>query len=221
MRYLLFVLFALALTGCAGVSRHNPIQADHTVTPTASIEQAATVAPETAVGPIVAEASSPPPPLPVVMPFTEADVRCLAEAMYYEARGEGDKGMAAVGYVVTNRKDIPKTFAPTICGVVYQGNRDKRGHLKLHQCQFGWACDGHKHPIVDRNQYEHCQDLAKLVLLKMAPNPVGRATHFHATSERVSRSQARSYATIVRIGHQVYYRPKGDQFVLAVVATSS
>lgn len=210
MRVFIYLLLALSLTGCATLVTH-PIQGSATPSPATSI-----AAPE----PVVQLAMQSPPPLPVAVPFTNADVRCLADAMYYEARGEGDRGMAAVGYVVTNRVKLSKTFAPTICGVVYQGRRDHHGRLVRGACQFGWACDGRHHPVVNKRMYTHCQDLAKLVILNMAPNPIGHATHFHASSERVSKKQARTYASVMRVGHQVFYRPRGDQFNLALVTGS-
>ena len=60
---------------------------------------------------------------------------CLAQAVYYEARGESPAGQAAVAQVVLNRVRHP-AFPKSICSVVYQGAQAGHG------CQFSFACDG-------------------------------------------------------------------------------
>ena len=45
---------------------------------------------------------------------------CLAEALYFEARGESVKGQFAVADVILNRVESP-LFPKTVCGVVQQG----------------------------------------------------------------------------------------------------
>ena len=61
--------------------------------------------------------------------------KCLADAVYFEARGEPLRGQEAVAQVVMNR--VFSGFYPNnVCGVVYQNaNR----HLA---CQFTFACEG-------------------------------------------------------------------------------
>src|SRR5262249_58140344 len=61
--------------------------------------------------------------------------KCLAEAIYFEARGEAVRGQMAVAQVVLNRVFSEK-YPNTVCGVVYQN-----AHRRLH-CQFTFACDG-------------------------------------------------------------------------------
>src|SRR5262249_53087283 len=58
----------------------------------------------------------------------------LAEAVYFEARGEAVRGQIAVAQVVMNRAFSGK-YPATVCGVVYQ---NKHRHLA---CQFTFACD--------------------------------------------------------------------------------
>lgn len=60
---------------------------------------------------------------PPVVPC-EKDISCLtlAQAAYYEARGEGDEGMKAVMSVILNRVDHPtKRFPASIEAVIKQG----------------------------------------------------------------------------------------------------
>src|SRR6476660_1622442 len=69
--------------------------------------------------------------------------KCLAEAIYFESRGEPVRGQIAVAQVVLNRA-FSGYYPTTVCGVVYQ-NR----HRYL-ACQFTFACD--RHPDVIRDQ---------------------------------------------------------------------
>jgi hypothetical protein len=65
-----------------------------------------------------------------------AQAECLAEVIYYEARGEGIDGEKAVAEVVLQRaKD--QYYPHTVCGVVYEGIQPDR-----RDCQFSFACDG-------------------------------------------------------------------------------
>ena len=58
---------------------------------------------------------------------------CLAEAMYFEARNQGWKGMLAVGVVIQNRVKDPR-YPSHICSVVRQG-KYWQGHPVKHKCQ--------------------------------------------------------------------------------------
>jgi len=70
---------------------------------------------------------------------------CMAQNIYYEARGESLKGKQAVGNVVLNRVKHKK-YPNTICGVVYQAKRYSWNDKVVipGQCQFSWYCDGIK-----------------------------------------------------------------------------
>ena len=61
--------------------------------------------------------------------------RCLAEAIYFEARSESNEGRAAVAQVVLNRVKSG-LYPDTVCGVVYQNSNR---HLA---CQFTFTCEG-------------------------------------------------------------------------------
>ena len=61
--------------------------------------------------------------------------QCLAEAIYFESRGEPLAGQIAVAEVVLNRVD-DRRYPKTVCGVTKQGVGGGRG------CQFSYACDG-------------------------------------------------------------------------------
>jgi len=64
----------------------------------------------------------------------ETSRQCLAEAIYFEARGEPEEGQVAVAQVILNR--VRSGLYPgTVCDVVYQ-NKERHN-----RCQFSFACD--------------------------------------------------------------------------------
>jgi hypothetical protein len=79
--------------------------------------------------------------------------KCLAEAVYFEARGEAVRGQIAVAQVVLNRAFSGK-YPDTVCGVVYQ---NKHRHLA---CQFTFACDNNKDVIREPDMWERAQKIA-------------------------------------------------------------
>ena len=65
--------------------------------------------------------------------YSKRDLRCLSEAIYYEARGEGTKGATAVAEVVLNRTESSR-FPNSVCDVVYSKYKNI--------CQFSFVCNG-------------------------------------------------------------------------------
>lgn len=76
---------------------------------------------------------------------TDVDAReaeCMAQNIYFEARGEPIKGQVAVGNVVLNRVKSKK-YPNTVCGVIKQARLDPiKGIPAKYKCQFSWYCDG-------------------------------------------------------------------------------
>ena len=72
-------------------------------------------------------------PEPVAVGYGTNAQACLAEALYFEARGTGEIGRRAVGEVILNRANDPQ-FPSTVCGVVDQRYNGS--------CQFSYRCNG-------------------------------------------------------------------------------
>jgi N-acetylmuramoyl-L-alanine amidase len=121
-------------------------------------------------------------------------VRCLAEAVYYEAKGEPRRGQEAVAEVVATRV-ASRAYPNTFCGVVYQ--RSAR------VCQFSWACSSRRAP--SGLQWQRANEIAERVVDGWRPGVAVGATHFHATF--VSPSWSRVYRRVANIGGHVFYRP--------------
>ncbi len=130
--------------------------------------------------------------------------RCLAEALYFEARGESVKGIFAVAEVILNRVDDPG-YPSDVCGVIYQGTG------KRYQCQFTYSCDGRKEVIREPKAYERVGKIARL-MLDGAPRPLTEgATHYHTKSVRPRWS--RVFQRTATIGYHHFYR-QPDRYAL-------
>jgi spore germination cell wall hydrolase CwlJ-like protein len=129
--------------------------------------------------------------------------RCLAEAIYFEARGEPEEGQAAVAQVVLNRVSSG-LYPPTICGVVFQN----REHYRA--CQFSFACEGKSLRITEPNAWRRAEQIATEVTNgKTYLSGVGGSTHFHANYVRPR--WARRLEKIDVIGHHVFYKLRPGQ----------
>ena len=127
--------------------------------------------------------------------------KCLAEAIYFEARSEPIDGQIAVAQVVLNRVKNP-TYPNSICGVVYQ-NQHKRN-----RCQFSYACDGIRDRINDKTAWDVAERLTNEVLNgEHWLEAVGSSTHYHATY--VSPRWARTMKKRDHIGLHIFYQTHG------------
>lgn len=123
--------------------------------------------------------------------------RCLAEALYFEARGESVKGQFAVAEVIMNRVDSPR-FPNSVCGVVKQGTGRKFA------CQFTYTCDGHKEVIAEPAAFVTVGKIAKL-MVDGGPRPLTKgATHYHTKAVRPNWS--RKFPQTATIGVHHFYR---------------
>ena len=125
------------------------------------------------------------------------DRRCLAQAVYYEARGESPTGQAAVAQVVLNRVRLPR-FPKSLCGVVYQRSGDA--------CQFSFACNGAMRGVIDETAWRRAEDVAGRVLHGAGVAEVRGATMFQAVSAAGRGEFAGGLMQVAQIGAHVFYR---------------
>jgi spore germination cell wall hydrolase CwlJ-like protein len=126
-----------------------------------------------------------------------AEWRCLAEALYFEARGETVKGQFAVAEVILNRVKSER-FPSSICGVINQGTGRK------YQCQFTYTCDGYKDVIAEPRAFARVGKIARAVMDGMSGDLTDGATHYHTTA--VNPRWSRVYTKTARIGVHIFYR---------------
>ena len=126
--------------------------------------------------------------------------KCLAEAVYFESRGEVKRGQIAVAQVVMNRT-FSGFYPNNVCGVVYQNS-----HRKL-ACQFTFACDGIPDKIEEPDMWEQAKEIARDMLDgKLWLPEIGHSTHYHAYW--VHPSWVNEMRKIHKIGVHSFYRPR-------------
>ena len=120
--------------------------------------------------------------------ISQRDLQCLAEALYFEARGEGAQGQRAVAEVILNRVDHPR-FPKTVCGVVNQ-----RG-------QFTYNKNAR---IREKGTFARVQKVAHAALSGAPRTLTDGATYFHTGG--VKPSWSRRFERTTRIGSHIFYR---------------
>jgi hypothetical protein len=141
-----------------------------------------------------------PPQIMLDVPAADllAEHRCLTEALYYEARGEGQGGEQAVAEVIFHRLTTGR-YGHSICAVVYEG-AFRPG------CQFSFTCDGSMHHLREEASWNAAEELASRILIGAIRlgNITGSATNYHATS--VNPYWAPTLRKTAQIGNHIFYR---------------
>jgi spore germination cell wall hydrolase CwlJ-like protein len=126
--------------------------------------------------------------------------KCLANAVYFEARGEPVRGQIAVAQVVMNRVFSP-FYPKTVCDVVYQ-NAERRN-----ACQFTFACDGVPDVVTEPDAWARAKRIAHDTLDgKLWLPEVAKATHYHAYW--VHPSWVAEMKKMYKLGVHTFYRPR-------------
>ncbi len=127
-------------------------------------------------------------------------LRCLTQAVYYEAALEPTLGQEGVAQVVLNRVRDPN-YPASICGVVFQGAERTTG------CQFSFTCDGALAQAPVGWAWDRARRVAERALAGHVSPHVGTATHYHA--DYVYPWWAPTLAKITKVGAHIFYRWKG------------
>lgn len=122
------------------------------------------------------------------------EVDCLAKNIYFEAGSEPRVGKIAVAEVTMNRVRS-KQFPRSVCGVVYQKNKNI--------CQFSWVCQDGK-VIRSRKIWRESLQIAENILISGHNyGIVGTAKYFHADYVRPYWANQKVLAK--QIGNHVFY----------------
>ncbi|HEY2071459.1 MAG TPA: cell wall hydrolase [Rhizomicrobium sp.] len=194
-------VFLVAATVCA-VAAHNPYADSLLARATPEVSQ--DLEPPVPMK----EMAATPSPAELAMVKMSGEQTCLAEAMYYEARGDGAKGEEAVAEVVFNRMHDGK-YPGTICGVVYEG----AGHG---QCQFSFACDRDAQGRKETAAWADARLLAAEIVDGYRPlgSATGGALSYHANYVDPGWGDMIETA---RIGSHIFYR-RGQHHAQPVAA---
>lgn len=128
----------------------------------------------------------------------DPELACLAQASYWESRGESFRDKIAVANVVMNRTRDPR-FPSTACKVVRQN------------CQFSWHCAGLGRVgirVTEANKYDHKvlpwveSVLAALIAKnKLMEDQSKGATHFYAHRSVRPNWALPNYVTVKHTAH--------------------
>jgi N-acetylmuramoyl-L-alanine amidase len=123
---------------------------------------------------------------------TNPEIYCLAQVIYFEARGEPVRGQVAVAQVTLNRRDSD-LFPNSICKVVSQKK----------PCQYSWYCDGKSNNLPNNKEAHKAVALANYLFIAELNDITRGALFFHAS--RI-RPNWRNLEKTVEIGAHVFYR---------------
>lgn len=135
----------------------------------------------------------------------DAEMMCMAQAVYYESAHEPINGQLAVAEVISNRVRDHR-YPDTVCDVVFQGATRTTG------CQFTFTCDG----SMDRKKpkgeaWERAQRIAAHVMMDLNTDRTGGATHYHATY--VDPVWNSGLVKTKQVGLHIFYRfPRGAEW---------
>ena len=118
---------------------------------------------------------------------TDAEARCLTQAVYFEARGEPLEGQLAVAQVILNRVASGR-YADSVCGVVNQPG------------QFTFA---RRHADTGSTDWHTAAAIATIAQAQRWLQVAPRAMAFHAARVNVSWG---GMQRVSRIGNHIFYR---------------
>ncbi|WP_294190600.1 cell wall hydrolase [uncultured Sphingomonas sp.] len=119
---------------------------------------------------------------------SDEQLRCLAGAIYFEARGEPLSGQLAVAEVILNRANSGR-FAKSACGVVTQPG------------QFSFVRGGRIPDVAENARWRTAIAVAKVAMKDAWDSDAAKALYFNA-----GRSPNRGLVRIAAIGNHTFYR---------------
>ena len=135
--------------------------------------------------------------LSLPVPKSDKQMSCLAEALYFEARGEPIKGQLAVGEVILNRVEDTR-YPSSICKVINQGTG------RRFACQFTYTCDGKLETVNERKPYEMALKIAKILMTTHDRKLTRGSTHYH--SNYVNPKWSKKFERVAKFGRHIFYR---------------
>lgn len=129
---------------------------------------------------------------------------CMTEAVFYEARGEGRRGMSAVAHNILNRAESGQ-FPDTICGVTHQRNAGSKFYQYSYRNKMPKRLD-----LRDEKTRRALADSAWAALHAMTGNTRDQ-THgalYYFNPKKSKPQWARSMVLTARINNHDFYIPR-------------
>jgi len=115
---------------------------------------------------------------------------CLAEAIYFEGRGEPALGQLAIANVILNRVKSPE-YPNQAC-------------LVVRNCQFSYYCDGKNERMTDKKAFRMAEKIAFFALDTAVVGDVEHAMFYHA--DYVKPYWADKFKYLGQIGKHKFYK---------------
>jgi hypothetical protein len=148
---------------------------------------------------------------PMIVEIDSKEWECLTENIFFEARGESEKGKEMVGLVTMNRLHSPH-FPSSICGVVFQYSVVKVHHKFEPVCQFSWACQKNLkvnvNSAVEQKEWLVSAGVARKILLDQIQDNLIGVTHYHADYVHPNWAKSKNYQLVAVVGKHMFYRWK-------------
>ena len=148
----------------------------------------------------------------VVQRITHADVYCLRQNIFFEARNQTVEGQVAVAWVTLNRLDND-IYPDTICGVVKQAKRDSSGKVIRNMCHFSWYCDGKSDRIptnkISQAAWQQAGIVAQVVLMDRMAGYIFKDTTYGSImyhSIKVSPYWRTAYDLVTKVDDHIFYK---------------
>lgn len=132
------------------------------------------------------------------------EVKCLAENIYHEARGEKIDGMIAVALVTKNRVESSR-FPQTYCGVVYD------------KAQFSWTLERPRPKVLDEALWHKAVTVAARVVSNDFAYPGFIADHY-ANLKKANPTWRYGMRYEGRIGDHWFYSSRDARRVQTAMA---
>lgn len=123
-----------------------------------------------------------------------AQIKCLADNIYFEALTESEAGWVAVANVTMNRVNNP-AFPDSVCDVVWEPK------------QFSWTHDGKSDKPGSEESYKKVYAVAKEVYYGRITDITEGATFYHA--DYVNPSWNRVMERVAKIDRHIFYKHEG------------
>lgn len=118
---------------------------------------------------------------------SDAEMRCLATAVYFESRGEPVEGQLAVAQAIINRTESGR-YADTVCGVINQPRQFSFDRSRTPRAGSDW---------------ETAKAIAVIAIRDLWHEVAPQAVSFHAT---YVAPKWQGKTRIAQIGRHVFYR---------------
>jgi len=130
-----------------------------------------------------------------------AEIKCLTDNIYFEARNQTEEGQKLIAHITWNRVNH-EDFPDSICGVVWQQNKDRISEELV--AHFSWTLDG-KSDIPQNNElWQKLRNMSVIFLSERPEDPTNGGTHYHANY--VTPYWADDLIFLVKVDTHLFYR---------------